>query len=85
MSCFDERLHRAKSNEAPLDNLGPVAAVAEWANRQPMTWTGKASVVVDGTIEIGGARIRLWGIDAPESNQICRAKTASSIHVAGDA
>ena len=36
--------------------------------------TGKASVVDGDTIEIGGARIRLWGIDAPESNQICRTK-----------
>jgi endonuclease YncB( thermonuclease family) len=29
--------------------------------------------VVDGdTLEIHGARIRLWGIDAPESSQLCR-------------
>lgn len=34
---------------------------------------GQASVNDDGdTLEIHGARIRLWGIDAPESTQLCR-------------
>ena len=32
---------------------------------------GRASVVDGDTIEIGGARIRLHGIDAPESSQLC--------------
>jgi endonuclease YncB( thermonuclease family) len=34
--------------------------------------TGRASVVDGDTIEIHGTRIRLWGIDAPESSQLCR-------------
>jgi endonuclease YncB( thermonuclease family) len=34
--------------------------------------TGQASVVDGDTIEIHGNRIRLWGIDAPESSQLCR-------------
>src|SRR6202162_6057325 len=33
---------------------------------------GHASVIDGDTLEIHGTRIRLWGIDAPESNQLCR-------------
>src|SRR5260221_1092125 len=32
---------------------------------------GQASVIDGDTLEIHGTRIRLWGIDAPESNQLC--------------
>lgn len=35
--------------------------------------TGKPRVIDGDTIEIGGERIRLYGIDAPEANQTCRA------------
>jgi endonuclease YncB( thermonuclease family) len=34
--------------------------------------TGQASIVDGDTLEIHGTRIRLWGIDAPESTQLCR-------------
>jgi endonuclease YncB( thermonuclease family) len=34
--------------------------------------TGRASVIDGDTLEIHGSRIRLWGIDAPESTQLCR-------------
>jgi endonuclease YncB( thermonuclease family) len=33
---------------------------------------GQASVIDGDTIEIHGTRVRLWGIDAPESTQLCR-------------
>ncbi|MFB2605822.1 thermonuclease family protein, partial [Rhizobium phaseoli] len=33
---------------------------------------GRASVVDGDTIEIGGRRIRLNGVDAPESWQVCQ-------------
>ena len=33
---------------------------------------GQASVIDGDTLEIHGTRIRLWGIDAPESAQLCR-------------
>ncbi|MFB9264653.1 thermonuclease family protein [Bradyrhizobium erythrophlei] len=34
--------------------------------------TGQASVIDGDTLEIHGTRIRLWGIDAPEADQLCR-------------
>ena len=34
--------------------------------------TGVASVIDGDTIEVHGVRIRLFGIDAPESSQLCR-------------
>ena len=35
-------------------------------------FVGQASVVDGDTLEIHGMRIRLWGVDAPESSQLCR-------------
>src|SRR3981081_277464 len=34
--------------------------------------TGQASIIDGDTLEIHGTRIRLWGIDAPETAQLCR-------------
>ncbi len=34
--------------------------------------TGQASIIDGDTLEIHGTRIRLWGVDAPESSQLCR-------------
>jgi endonuclease YncB( thermonuclease family) len=33
---------------------------------------GRATVIDGDTLEVHGVRIRLWGIDAPESSQLCR-------------
>lgn len=33
---------------------------------------GRASVIDGDTLEVQGKRIRLWGIDAPESAQVCK-------------
>jgi endonuclease YncB( thermonuclease family) len=42
--------------------------------------TGQASVIDGDTLEIHGTRIRLWGIDAPESGQLSvEARIACSI------
>ena len=35
-------------------------------------FTGQASIIDGDTLEIHGTRIRLSGIDAPESSQLCR-------------
>jgi endonuclease YncB( thermonuclease family) len=33
---------------------------------------GQASIIDGDTLEVHGTRIRLWGVDAPESSQLCR-------------
>ncbi|WP_370102722.1 thermonuclease family protein [Bradyrhizobium yuanmingense] len=38
----------------------------------PVDLVGQASIIDGDTLEIHGTRIRLWGIDAPESDQLCR-------------
>src|ERR1700750_2641953 len=38
---------------------------------------GQASVIDGDTLEVHGTRIRLWGIDAPESSQLCRGEDSS--------
>jgi endonuclease YncB( thermonuclease family) len=35
-------------------------------------FVGQASVIDGDTLEVHGTRIRLWGVDAPESSQLCR-------------
>lgn len=53
--------------------LGAVLClVAAAVSAEPLA--GRASVIDGDTIEIHGARIRLEGIDAPESRQTCAAK-----------
>jgi hypothetical protein len=43
---------------------------------------GQASVVDGDTLDIHGTRIRLWGVDAPESSQLSEVRTVTSIAVA---
>ena len=39
----------------------------------PLAVSGRAVVIDGDTIDVAGSRIRLYGIDAPESQQTCRA------------
>ena len=40
-----------------------------WAQRSLVA--GPATVIDGDTLEVAGVRVRLWGIDAPESRQVC--------------
>jgi endonuclease YncB( thermonuclease family) len=42
----------------------------------PDDMTGRASIIDGDTLEIHSTRIRLWGIDAPESTQFCRGENS---------
>ena len=43
-----------------------------WSEALADDLIGQASIIDGDTLEIHGTRIRLWGIDAPESTQLCR-------------
>lgn len=47
-----------------------VVAIAATAHASEIA--GRVSIIDGDTLEIHGTRIRLWGIDAPESSQLCR-------------
>jgi endonuclease YncB( thermonuclease family) len=51
--------------------LTAVMAFPQHSQAKPQQITGRAVVHDGDTIRIGDARIRIWGIDAPELTQIC--------------
>ncbi|MEY9537871.1 endonuclease YncB(thermonuclease family) [Bradyrhizobium diazoefficiens] len=46
---------------------------------------GQASVIKGDTLEIHGTRIRLWGVDPPESSQLCRGEDSLQYRCAAQA
>jgi endonuclease YncB( thermonuclease family) len=52
--------------------IGAVTMVGFPRPAEADEFVGQASVVDGDTLEIYGTRIRLWGVDEPESTQLCR-------------
>lgn len=51
---------------------GLITIVAQLAAGGPAAaQSGRATVIDGDTLEVAGVRVRLWGIDAPESRQTC--------------
>ncbi|SED24756.1 thermonuclease family protein [Bradyrhizobium erythrophlei] len=48
-------------------------------------FVGQASVVDGDTLEVHRTRIRLWGVDAPESSQLCRGEDSSQYRCGAEA
>lgn len=65
---------QAASSLALIPLLILVAACAP----TPPTVMGRSSVIDGDTLEVHGQRIRLWGVDAPESRQSCENETGAT-------
>ena len=61
----------SNSDSLPKQNEAPPDVTVQKSSTGSQTITGQASVIDGDTIEIHGKRIRLFGIDAPESSQTC--------------
>jgi len=77
--CTQE-LFNPKSNGSPSRASAANAFIEKPTPDRNRTISGRASVVDADTIEIHGIRIRIWGIDAPESQQTCLSQVGKEYH-----
>jgi endonuclease YncB( thermonuclease family) len=61
-----------RSMISPQNAMAALVLLAATGAALSDSMTEQASVIDGDTLEIHGTRIRLWGIDAPESTQLCR-------------
>ena len=66
-------IHRIAQNQATRRRAMAAALILAWTPAVAADeLTGQVSIIDGDTLEIHGTRIRLWGMDAPESSQLCR-------------
>lgn len=68
-------MSQSRDKLLPKIFYGLATALLVWAmigSMEAADLTGQATVVDGDTLEIHGSRIRLWGIDAPEPDQLLR-------------
>ena len=60
-----------------LQKAALLTLLSHWTPALAGDLIGQASIIDGDTLEIHGTRIRLWGVDAPESSQLCRDEDSS--------
>jgi endonuclease YncB( thermonuclease family) len=66
--------------------LWPEEKLSKAAGPSPAASLAGSAHVIDGdTIDVGGTRIRLWGIDAPEAAQTCQGEAGTVYECGRDA
>src|ERR1700730_14360269 len=68
-SVADTRSHRTR---ASIGLIAALMVLASCGAGRADDLTGQAGIVDRDTLEIHGTRVRLSGVDAPESSQLCR-------------
>jgi endonuclease YncB( thermonuclease family) len=74
---FQGRTSIAISSTASSPSATSAMAANTARSNGEVSLIGQASVIDGDTIEMHGARVRFYGIDAPESQQICEANQLS--------
>jgi endonuclease YncB( thermonuclease family) len=70
--ALKQRFPAARGETEAVQKLSALCVVVFATAAHAADIAGQASIIDGDTLEIYGVRIRLWGIDAPESSQLCR-------------